>query len=78
MPNGDVAQPVSWKVIGVNPSVDITGGGNPVTGNTITYQTGLGHRGSVFVPNNASVPDGVKAIVREAATRTDALATMSE
>lgn len=78
MANNDVAPQVSWSVIGVNPSVDVSGGGTPVKGNNITYQTGLGHRGNVFVPDTTPVPDGVKDIIRAAATRTDALATLSE
>lgn len=78
MANDDVAQPVSWTVIGVNPTVDVTGGGQPQKGNTITYRTGLGHTGSVFMPDNTPVPEGAKAIIRAAATRTDMLATLSE
>lgn len=77
MANGDVAQPVSWDTIGVNPTMDISGG-NPVKGNQVTYITGRGHRGTVFVPDTAQIPEGAKAIIREAATRTDMLATLSE
>jgi len=77
-PSKDVAQTTTWNVVGVNPAVDVSAGGAPVKGNNITYQTGLGHRGNVFVPDTAPVPEGVKAIVRAAATRTDMLATLSE
>lgn len=77
MASQDVTPVTTWSVIGVNPSVDVSGGGAPVKGNSITYQTGLGHRGTVFVPDTAPVPDGVKAIVAAAASRTDSLATMT-
>lgn len=75
--NKDVTPPSTWKVIGVNPSVDIAGG-TPVKGNTITFLTGLGHRGQVFAPESTPVPDGVAAIVREAAYRLDTIGTLSE
>lgn len=78
MATNDVAQTVTWTVIGVNPTVDVSGGGTPVKGSTVTYQTGLGHRGNVFVAETVPVPDGVKDIIRAAATRTDTLATLSE
>lgn len=77
MASKDVEPDVTWTVIGVNPQVDISGGGNPVRGNQITYQTGLGHRGTVFVADTVPAPDGVKAIVHDAAVRTDAIATLA-
>lgn len=78
MAGNDVAPTTTWEVIGVNPTVDISSGGVPVKGNQVTYVTGLGHRGNTFVADTVPVPDGVKAVIRAAATRTDALATLSE
>jgi len=77
MPAQDVTPNSTWKVVGVNPSVDVSSGGQPVKGNQITFQTGLGHRGTVFVPDTTPVPDGVKAVVAVAASRVDAIATMT-
>jgi hypothetical protein len=77
MAAADMNTTPQWKVLGVNPNVDVATGGLPVRGNTVTYVTALGHRGTVFVPDNTPVPDGARDIVAAAAARTDAIATLT-
>lgn len=77
MATQDVSTTTTWKVVGVNPTVDVSGGGTPVKGAQITFQTGLGHRGTVFVPETTPVPDGVKEAVATAAARVDTIATLT-
>lgn len=55
---------VSWQVTGDTPDTyEFDGAGNPVVGHTVSFITGDGHRGSVFVPNDHYRTDAVKALI---------------
>ena len=77
MAGQDVAQVPQWTVIGINPTIDVTTGNQPVKGNNVTFTTALGHRGTVFVADNVPVPAGAKTIIAAAASRADGLATLT-
>lgn len=58
---------VSWRVIGQQSTVGRSVSGNFGKGIEITFQTGSGLVGSVFVPNDQYRPDISKAMIAAAA-----------
>lgn len=67
----------TWQVTGDTPEVyDTTSAGNPVVGHQITFLTGAGNRGSVFVPNDHYNVRSVKNLVHAQAVIADEVAAL--
>lgn len=63
---------VTWQVTGDTPDqYDFTAAGNPVLGHQITFLTGEGNRGSVFIPQDHYNAGYVRAQVHAEASRAD-------
>lgn len=68
----------TWHVTGDTPDqYNFDNAGSPVLGHQITFITGEGNRGSVFVPNDHYNPAAVKALVNGQATTADAVASLT-
>ena len=70
--------PLTWQVTGDVPDqVTFDGAGNPVTGHRISFLTGDGNRGSVFVDDDHYTPDAVRAVIHAQAERVDSINNLS-
>ena len=68
----------TWKVTGDTPdSYDFSTGGDPVLGHKITFITGNGSRGSVFVPNDHYNPQSIRTLVHAQAVIADEVASLA-
>lgn len=63
---GDTADQISFEL-----------GPNPVTGHLISFLTGAGHRGSVFVPNEHYNPAAVRRLVQAQANLADEIGSLT-
>ena len=69
---------VTWKVTGDTPDqYDFDNGGNPVVGHRVSFITGAGNRGSVFVPNDHYNPAAVKVLIHAQAVTADSVAALT-
>lgn len=69
---------VSWQVTGDTPDqYDLDGAGNPVIGHKITFLTGEGNPGSVFVSENHYNPAYVRTVVHAQAVKVDEINAMT-
>lgn len=67
----------TWDVTGDTPETyDFSNNGNPVIGHQITFITGNGNRGSVFVPNDHYNVASVKVMVHAQAVIADEVAAL--
>lgn len=69
---------VSWQVTGDAPDQVVFRGATPQTGHEITFVTGQGNRGSVFVPDDQYTPAQVKKIVAAKAAVVDEVNALHE
>lgn len=69
--------PVTWQVTGSTERTVIAADGTPVNGIQVSYQTGAGGQGTVFVAKNIATPDTVRAMVQAAAAQTDAINSLT-
>ncbi len=68
----------TWQVTGDVPDqYDFNAGGTPVVGHQISFLTGAGNRGSVFVPNDHYHPDKIRPLIHAQATIADSVATLT-
>lgn len=68
----------SWKVTGDLPDqYDFDGGGSPVLGHKVSFITGQGNRGSVFVPNDHYNPDAIRVLIHAQAVTADSVASLT-
>lgn len=77
MASNQPVQTVTWSVVGINPQVDVTGGGIPVKGNMVTFVTASGHRGNVFVPDSVPNHDAARDIIAARAAFIEGLGKLS-
>lgn len=67
----------SWQVTGqAADQYETDGAGNPVTGYRVSFITGAGNRGSVFVPNDQYKPETVKTLIQAQANTMDAIGAL--
>lgn len=66
-----------WQVIGQTQVTDANAEGRFVDGLRVTFRTGLGHTGSVFIPLDAATPDNVAQVISERAMTMDGIAGLS-
>jgi hypothetical protein len=71
--SGPNAPITGWKVEAQHETVDTDASGRPVPGVKVSFVTGLGVHGSVFVPKSQYSPDNVKAAIAAAAGQIDAV-----
>lgn len=71
------AQPVTWRVTGQVERTQIDPTGRPVQGMTVTFQTGSGTTGSVWLPLPLYTPDNVRKAIGEAASGIEAVAGLT-
>lgn len=71
MPTPPIAP--SWRVTGSTERTQVGPDGTPVAGLVVTYVTGAGGQGTVFVPKTGSSVDAIRAAVAQAAAQTDAI-----
>lgn len=67
----------TWKVVSQQPRTDVGANGQLEQGYTVTYLTGNGHTGTVFVPMARYNPDTVKAMIQEQANLLDAVGALT-
>lgn len=68
----------TWHVTGDLPDqYDFNSGGTPVLGHQVSFITGAGNRGSVFVPNDHYNPQAVKTLVHGHAVTVDTVASLT-
>lgn len=69
----------TWRVTADTPDqYDFDSGGSPVLGHRVSFITGLGNRGSVFVPNDHYNPGAVKTLVHAQAVTADSVASLTD
>lgn len=67
-----------WKVLGQRASSQFQDGGQFVDGQTVTFQTGEGHRGQVFIPETRIADSAhVSGVIQAKADALDAIGTLS-
>lgn len=75
--NMDTPLPGTWKVISQVPGPGQDDSGVLAQGYTITIQTGLGHQGRVFVPQDKYAVDQIRPRLAQLAQTLDAVGTLS-
>lgn len=69
----------TWQVTGqAADQFTFDGAGNPVSGYRVSFITGAGQKGSVFVPEEHYTPDKVRTLIAAQAARMDAVAALAE
>jgi hypothetical protein len=69
---------VTWRVESVSPSTEFVAGGNAVEGSRVTFVTGSGTPGFVFVPRaQMADTDAVAAMVAEAAQQVESVRNLT-
>ncbi len=77
MANGNVqSSNVTWQATGATPRVQVVGG-QPVSGHLVTFTTGNGNSGEVFVPESVTSVDAARQLVADRAAYLDGLASLS-
>ena len=66
-----------WRVVGQSQATDLDAENRFVDGLRITFQTGAGHTGSVFVPLATASPETVYAAISERAATMDQIANLT-
>lgn len=67
----------TWHVTGqAADQYEVDGAGNPVTGYRVSFLTGEGNRGSVFVPNDHYKEATVKTLIQAAANTMDGIGSL--
>lgn len=70
--------PTTWQVTGDLPDQsEFDGAGNAVTGHRITFITGDGNRGSVFVDDDHYNADNVRTLIGAQAAKADEIRGLS-
>lgn len=68
----------TWSVTGDTPDqYDFNGGGQAVVGHVVSFLTGDGNRGSVFVPNDHYNANAVRDMIAVQAAIADQVAALS-
>jgi len=68
----------TWHVTGqAADQYEFDGAGNPVTGYQVSFITGAGNRGSVFVPKDQYRPETIKTLIQAQANTMDAIGSLS-
>jgi hypothetical protein len=68
----------TWRVTADVPDqYSFDGGGSPVLGHQVSFITGEGNRGTVFVPNDHYNPAAVKVLVNGHAVTVDSVAGLT-
>ena len=68
----------SWTVTGQAPDqYEFDGAGNPVSGYRVSFITGMGQKGSVFVPEAQYRPEAVKTLIEKQASLMDQVANLA-
>lgn len=68
----------TWTVTSDTPDqFSTTGAPNPTLGHVITFITGNGNRGSVFVPNDHYTVPATRALIQPQADRADEIAVLT-
>lgn len=68
----------SWQVTGqVADQFQFDGAGNPTSGYRVSFITGAGNRGSVFVPEDHYTPEHVRTMVAKQAGVIDAVGSLA-
>lgn len=68
----------TWHVTGqVADQYEVDGAGNPVTGYRVSFLTGNGNRGSVFVPNDQYKEATIRTLIQGQANTMDAIGAMT-
>lgn len=67
----------TWRIDSQSPRTMATTTGGVVDGYDISFVTGEGHPGTVFVPLNRYRPDVVKQLVQAAAENVDAIGALT-
>lgn len=79
MSNGNATPQTSgWTVTSSTPATNIDSSGRVIKGYQVTFTTGLGHNGTVFVPESQYQPDMVRAAIKAQAVIVDQINTLSE
>lgn len=79
MSNGNATPQTSgWTVTSSIPATNIDSAGRVIKGYQVTFTTGLGHTGTVFVPESQYQPDMVRSAIKAQASIVDAVNTLSE
>lgn len=72
------APPAStWDVTSQPEWTELTPGSGPVAGWRVMFTTGMGHTGTVFVPNAQYTPDNVRRMIAEKAATMDQIGSLS-
>lgn len=68
----------SWRVTGDQPGqFDFDGAGTPIEGHRVSFVTGAGSSGYVFVPEAHYNPASVRALIAAKAATADEIASLS-
>lgn len=67
-----------WSVTAVTPGTVVTSDNRVVKGNTVSFTTGAGNQGTVFVADSQFTPAIVRAMVAERAAIVDGVASLSD
>lgn len=74
----NTAQPSGWTVTGQQQKTQLGQGGTFERGYDVSYQTTLGHTGSVFIKDTLyGNIDAVRALIQTAAENSDAVGTLT-
>ena len=71
------ALPGSWHVTSTAETTDQNDGGQFVPGIRVSFTTGRGHQGSVFLPVAAATRDNVRAAITARVAQLDAISDLS-
>jgi hypothetical protein len=66
----------TWKVGPQQQTTQLIPGGRFVRGVEISFVTGMGNSGTVFVPEDAYTPDAVRAEIQAKAEKMDAVSSL--
>jgi class 3 adenylate cyclase len=79
MSNGNgTPQTSGWTVTSSQPNTIVDTAGRVTKGYQVTFLTGMGHTGTVFVPDAQYQPEMVRAAIKAQAAIVDAVNTLSE
>lgn len=68
----------TWHVTGqAADQYEVDGAGNPVTGYVVSFLTGGGNRGNVFVPKDQYKEATIRTLIQAAANTMDAISAMT-
>lgn len=68
----------TWTVTGqASDQFEVDGAGNPVSGYRVSFLTGAGNRGSVFVPEDHYSPATVRTLIQARANLMDEVGTLA-